>query len=299
MTLGLSMPSYLRAESPAYFVTYSGGAGRLDLGEGCALPPPRCRGNRGAVTSLSRESAGRMAWTACALSDNFRSMLTVTVHSDLRPDSRLFARALRSMLDARAREGRAYFWFLEFTRRGMPHAHIFLGGDDPGPRVVVSGRPLFLDQSRAESGRWAGLLRAGHRRACSSCGGGMVDEPSNPEGCGAESIWRSMSRASCRWEPLTKGGEAAARYASKYAAKMEQKDRPEWFGSGRWWGFGGCNLRPVSVESIPVQTAARAATFETGDGFRYRRANWYSAEDFKRCLTTAQAVEYATACVAI
>lgn len=291
---GLSVFAYLNAENArkAFAVTYSGGAMHLDL------PPEPVAysggGKRGAVVDLSRAARQRMAWAAAAMQDKFGMMATLTVATDVRPSSRQFKRALNAWLQAMRRESRPAFWFLEFTERGWPHAHVFLGGEHPGVPVRIPGkhgrkaRLVYLDRSRRESERWAGLLR-------SAMGGDVeaVDDARDymsVQGCleGRGHAFARMSRASVRWERL-EGGEGAGRYAAKYAAgdgKAAQKTAPEWFGSGRWWGVSGTRPEAVKVEVLDAEKAAAAATFVSPDGWTYRRSRWFKAKDFDFALET-------------
>jgi len=282
---GLSMPAYLNGERQAILTEYSGGACKLDLGlDRPVIPTGMTGGKRGVVDALSRDSANSMAWHACALSDKFQSMLTLTMHPGAVTNSRDFFRALNALLQARRREGMGFFWFLEFTQKGVPHVHLFLSGSpDEKPVVSQNGRTFFRLASFRESERWAGLVR----RAVLSSSGGRGDDlrdtgeiltandPAFLEACGR------MALTSARWEPLRMQG-AAARYAAKYSAKKEQKTRPQCgiWGTSRWWGFGGVELEVKTTHELPQADAIRASSEKTSEGFRYNRVNWYSREAY-------------------
>lgn len=305
-SLGLSVLAYLNAENAkkAFAVTYSGGAMHLDL------PPEPVAyaggGKRGAVVDLSRAARQRMAWAAAAMQDKFGMMATLTVATDVRPSSRQFKRALNAWLQAMRRESRPAFWFLEFTERGWPHAHIFLGGEHPGVPVRIPGkhgrkaRLVYLDRSRRESERWAGLVRSamgGEVEAVEDAKDWMPGGEKWTRGIrlpvqggveGGGHAFAKMSRASVRWERL-EGGEGAGRYAAKYAAgdgKAAQKTAPDWFGSGRWWGVSGTRPEAVKVEVLDAEKAAAAATFTSPDGWTYRRSRWFKAKDFDFAMQT-------------
>jgi len=284
-SVGLSMPAYLNGERQAILTEYSGGACKLDLGlNKPVLPKGLAGGKRGVVDDLSRDSANSMAWHACALSDKFNSMLTLTMHPGAVTNSRDFFRALNAILQARRREGRGFFWFLEFTQKGLPHVHIFLSGfPDETPVLDKNSRTFFRLASFRESERWAGLIR---NAVLSSAGGGGDDlrdpgeiltanDPDFLEAC------RLMAICSARWEPLRVQG-AAARYAAKYSAKKEQKTRPQCgiWGTSRWWGFGGVQLEVKTTHELPQADAIRASSEKTSEGFRYNRVNWYSREAY-------------------
>lgn len=285
-SVGLSMQAYVNGTRDAILTEYSGGACRLDLGlNPPSMPDGMKGGRRGAVVELSRASANNMAWHACALSDKFKSMLTLTMHPAAVTNSRDFFRALNSLLQARRREGMGYFWFLEFTQKGVPHVHIFLT-DCPSEKPVEdkNQRFFFRVASFNESDRWAGLIQRAAIAPSGGRGSGVWDTGENPpiddrdilEAC------RRMAIVSARWEPLRVQG-AAARYAAKYSAKKEQKTRPnsgQW-GSSRWWGFGGVSLEVKTTHRLRQDEALTASTETTSDGFRYNRVNWYSREAFE------------------
>lgn len=291
---GLSVFAYLNAENArkAFAVTYSGGAMYLDL------PPEPVAyaggGKRGAVVDLSRAARQRMAWAAAAMQDKFTMMATLTVATELKPTARQFKRALHAWLQAMRRESRPAFWFLEFTGRGWPHVHIFLGGEHPGVPVRIPGkngrkaRLVYLERSRRESERWAGLIRSAMGGEVEAVEDAMDIMPMQGGMEGGGHAFAKMSRASVRWERL-EGGEGAGRYAAKYAAgdgKAAQKTAPEWFGSGRWWGVSGTRPEPVKVEILDAERAAAAATFTSPDGWTYRRSRWFKAKDFDFAMET-------------
>ena len=212
---------------------------RVEAGE----PPPRNYGDlpdeyyeepeptRGKVTEFSERSRKRLAFMAGNCNVEFDSMTTLTVHSDLPVDARQFKSALNSYLQKFRRKSVAYLWFFEFTKKGAPHVHILHDS-----KVIESsrGQSVNISESKAESARWANLIRAQlPQEVCT------VD---------VSEMLTKMMRASARVEQVREPG-GAGRYATKYAFKMEQKQVPEGFENvGRFWS---CS-RSVKVEPVKV-----------------------------------------------
>ena len=278
-------------------VTYTGGAVYVDapLKRTHQTPPPNRSGT--VVRELSDAARKRMAFAACQMADKFSMMATLTITTRIRPTAEAVARARNAWLQGMRREGRPFFWFLEFTQAGWPHVHVFLGGTHPGVPVRIPGkrggkpRLVYLEKSRSESARWAGLL-AKAVEACPDVGdvqGGMPGEECMEEWGHAFAL---MSRASVRWERL-EAGKSAARYAVKYASKANQKECPEWWAGGRWWGYGGCEPEEAKTETVMAHKILPIVDgeFQTEEGttVKYRRLRWYSQEaiDFVRAIRFA------------
>jgi hypothetical protein len=138
-------------------------------------------------------------------------MVTLTL-PHIEVDGKMFKTLLDGFLVLLQREYQATpewsaLWFLEFQKRGSPHAHVLL-------------------TSRAEkswvSRTWAGLWS--RRVAEVECTGVLEAR-------------ERMRAASTRVEKLR---VPATRYAAKYGSKMEQKEVPEdYHGVGRFWGVRG------------------------------------------------------------
>lgn len=166
-------------------------------------------GKRGLVTSLSRASRQRMMLKARNIS-GLLYMLTLTYPAEYPRDGELVKYHFRLLREWLQRQGFSYgFWFLEFQKRGAPHYHIFL------PHVEGT---FNSDWKVKLSRRWAEIV-------------------------GSRDFERHL-RAGTRFE-LLRAKNGAARYASKYAGKMEQKEVPsDYENVGRFWGVWG---RPVTV----------------------------------------------------
>lgn len=186
---------------------------------------------RGKVTEFSERSRKRLAFIAGNCNVEFDSMTTLTVHSDLPVDARQFKSALNSYLQKFRRKSIAYLWFFEFTKKGAPHVHILT---DSGVKETARGQSVNIDDSKAESARWANLLRAQlPQEVCTVDVSGMLTK---------------MMRASARVEQVREPG-GAGRYATKYAFKMEQKEVPAGFENvGRFWSAS----RSVKAEPVEV-----------------------------------------------
>ncbi|MDX9988871.1 hypothetical protein [Thiothrix unzii] len=169
-------------------------------------------GKRGKITKLSRASVKRMKLTARNVPDgSFEAFLTLTYPQDFPTDGLKVKRDLSAMRKWLKRRRIGGFWFLEFQKRGAPHYHLFL-----------SNYPL--GGVKAVSKAWFKIVGS--------------DDPKHLD-------WHlgKLSGRPCL-EKMRKP-HAASFYATKYAAKQEQKDVPEGYSNvGRFWGTFG-SMRPV------------------------------------------------------
>lgn len=120
-----------------------------------------------------------------------------------------------------ANHANSLFWFVEFTRGGEPHFHFFANHYIEKGWLAVS---------------WSESIR---------------------ELCSAAGTWSAaIAKASTRIESIRGGRDAICQYASKYAAKEEQKSVPDLFknkaGGFRYWGVVGC--RDVVAAAIVVDS---------------------------------------------
>lgn len=180
------------------------------------------RGDREQITRLSRSSLERLAWTVSQSSTEFKSMLTLTYLFPPK-DGLQSKRHLRHFLSAMQKcfGDYSYCWWLEFTRRGLPHYHLLLTlSPDAFKRtraavlwaIAQDARPWpYCDLKTRRQHEW--------KRA-------VVNVCSHPKS----------------WQEL-RSPEGARRYALKYALKTTQKDVPEaWRNVGRFWG---CDYKTI------------------------------------------------------
>ena len=177
-------------------------------------------GKRGKITKLTGAAVKRMKLAARNVPEgSFEAFLTLTYPQDFPADGLKVKRDLSAMRKWLMRRRIGSFWFMEFQKRGAPHFHMFLsnyplcgvkGVSAAWFKIVGSGDPKHLAVHLGE----AGVSRSG----------GGVARP-------------------CL--EYVRKPHAASFYATKYAAKQEQKNVPEGYSNvGRFWGmFGG--MRPV------------------------------------------------------
>lgn len=201
---------------------------------GITAAKPSFAGNsRGKVREFTFYSRRRLAFLASNTSVDFRSMMTLTYAVDLAPksgkDVKKHLNGLLTNLRNRFHQ-LEYLWFMEFTKKGVPHFHILLSESVPGPFMRNSrGAILNLDETRKYSEIWSKIT--GNKGS-------------------------KMDSASVCWE-IIREKDGAARYCSKYAYKMEQKICPEQFcDCGRFWGASrGVRPRAVHTERIRAHEA--------------------------------------------
>lgn len=178
---------------------------------------------RGEITGFSDKSRGRLLENAHEITAELKErgikpgfMLTLTYPGDWRsvaPDGR----AVKRHLDKIERRLKRYFkrlqmsfsalWFLEFQKRGAPHFHLILWGENL-KLTEVQYRQAQTDLRTA----WCEVV--GH------------SDPVQRE---------RHRRRGVGFERMRKGHLG---YAAKYAKKMNQKTVPDEFKNvGRFWGF--------------------------------------------------------------
>ena len=158
-------------------------------------------GKRGRVANLSTKSLARLAFVSRETLTNFEHFATLTYPHAFPGDGRQCKTDLNRHLGWLRRRNMSYLWFLEFQTRGAPHYHVFIAGYN-GDRV-----------GHAKS--WA--------RASTK------DETAYRQSLSVHTRRRFL-------EPII-SKDGAARYATKYALKTNQKAVPrKYTNCGRFWG---------------------------------------------------------------
>jgi len=208
---------------PVYFVKKlvraKRGGFRVVIGSNLKTPPyPNRQRVRGEVREFSADSRARLNWVATQADVEWKSMITLTYakhypkkFKDFKADLNYFLVAMRRRLVPVK-----YLWFMEFQSRGAVHFHILL------TKPPVRAHWEYL------SPKWCGCVI----------------------GWGGKAEWarwfNSFNRGKFWIEADKPGG--LARYASKYALKIDQKKLPDSItGAGRFWG---CSRGLVSEEVI-------------------------------------------------
>lgn len=171
---------------------------------------------RGKITELSRKSLSRLAFLARESGTMFNSLLTLTYGAISPRDGRQLKVELnRALMYLRRKHSAQYIWFLEFTKRQIPHVHILL---DHAPSLVDR---FYLAEY------WAN--------------GVAINWPTDlgisfTEQVNIRNKMFSVHFHKKAWEIL-RTDRGAARYVTKYATKIEQKAVPGHFQDvGRFWG---------------------------------------------------------------
>ena len=179
---------------------------------GGAIPNHAGGGKRGKITKLSKASIKRMKLASRNVPEGaFQAFLTLTYPDDFPTDGLKVKRDLSVFRKWLKRRGIGAFWFLEFQARGAPHFHLFL-----------SSYPMGSVQAVAKA--WFRIVGSGDPKHLA---------------------WHlgQLSGRSCL--EYVRKPHVASYYATKYAAKQEQKDVPAAYANvGRFWGMFG-SIRPV------------------------------------------------------
>lgn len=156
-------------------------------------------GARGDVLQWSAASRKRLAFVANNTRAKLDTMITLTYPAKFEQDGSEVKRHLHNALKwlRRRIQPLTYLWFLEFQRRGAPHIH-----------VLIDRRGVYLPHEEVAAA-WYRIVDSG-------------DDKHLAAGTRTEAV---------------KSAGGAARYALKYAVKMEQKVVPENYRNvGRLWG---------------------------------------------------------------
>lgn len=176
---------------------------------------------RGKIAKMTNASISRLIVTIQATEVEFSSMLTLTyprryplTGTVVKNDLAYITKWLSTKYTT------PYLWFLEFQKRGAPHAHIMLDVDDISPRARLQ---LALKwTSRIVLSEWF--------EAC-------YGEEINPDQFVAIEAYKILAVAANpkSWERIRDIG-GAKKYVTKYAAKAYQKTVPKAFQDvGRFW----------------------------------------------------------------
>lgn len=189
---------------------------------GCNRPPPPKRPQKdrhesyGKITSFSKKSMSKLAFLTRENATMFNSLLTLT-YGDISPrDGRELKVQLNRVLTyLRRKHAAQYVWFLEFTRRGRPHVHILL-----------DHTPSLLDRFYLAE-YWAN--------------GVSIQWPTNLAMPFTKQVETRNKMFNVHWHKksweILRSRDGAARYVTKYATKLRQKDVPKHFADvGRFWG---------------------------------------------------------------
>lgn len=193
----------------------------ISIGEGPVFDSRGVK-KRGGVEKFSDGARRRMLRYLREAKADYRYFGTLTVGADWagaadfrKAVDRWLVFALRTMQRAARDSFRdpsecSIFWFVEFQKRGAPHLHIFY-------THFVNWQPLAFG--------WAKICQRF---------GFADDDP-------AKTVPFSMT--STRFEKFKTGFKGVLSYARKYAVKNEQKEAPEGYWKGRFWGVRGFRRR--------------------------------------------------------
>ena len=183
---------------------------------------PNQHTRRNHITKLTHKSLSRLARTVTETEQPLSSILTLSYGPTFPSDGKQVKRQLNTFLSWLRSKGLTdYVWFLEFQRRGAPHFHVLCGWD--------YDRTLH-DQIAT---RWATILARDMN---------LSDQEK-------KAIVRQHKRA--RTYEAIREKDGAARYAIKYACKLEQKLVPILFSNvGRFWGASRSIVSQISPGQI-------------------------------------------------
>lgn len=214
---GAMTPEYIRLNFPIIGIEKFGTTVKIIRGSRLPPPSPRLKSDkRGKITHLSQKSIDRLAFLARENKSMFASLLTLT-YGDIAPrDGRELKVQLNRVLTYLRRKHRAqYVWFLEFTKKDRPHIHILM---DFAPSIV--DRFYLADYwANGVCIHWPVELQVPFLL--------QVD---------TRNKMQKVHFHKKAWEILREK-EGAARYVTKYATKLYQKEVPPNFSDvGRFWG---------------------------------------------------------------
>jgi hypothetical protein len=101
------------------------------------------------ITEFTKSARKNLAFVASNTSVLFTRMITLTYPAIYPMDGRIIKKQLNTFLIWLKRQGvTAYLWFLEFQRRGAPHYHVLIDGNE------------FIDASTIAN-EWYGIVNSG------------------------------------------------------------------------------------------------------------------------------------------
>lgn len=177
------------------------------------------RPRRDKVRVFSKKSRERLALVAKETNVEFVTFITLTYGLNFPHSGKRVKGHLHKFLGGMKKHfGKfEYLWFFEFQERGAPHFHIMTTLPVPNQWERQTFASLWaIDVQGLEDWKYSRLKDRMY----------FLDQSNVIE-------FHLRPR---QWEPL-KSKEGAARYATKYALKMQQKVPPKWFQDvGRFWG---------------------------------------------------------------
>lgn len=216
----------------------------------CRSVVRRDRDRLKASNQQSKKSRLRAAWTLSASPVSWAHMVTLTYRPPHFPSDyegvsdhrkRFTKRLLKSFPDSDVA------WILEFTRRKVPHFHLFIAGE---VSRRLSQEPVTVRNGQ----RFDGITR--DRITCSGpTADRIVQWWTNQAGDGSEEFQRFQSGGIV--EVIT-NPEGAGKYVAKEAGKRDQKHGP--FLVWKWWGISD-RARPVSTHSVKMTVGDYVAIY--------------------------------------
>ena len=183
---------------------------------------------RADVTTFSRASRQRLAFTASNTEIKFTSMITLTYPREYPSDGETVKKHFHDfMVNLRNKVSPlSHLWFLEFQKRGAPHIHI-----------LIRGMRVCRETQAWVSATWYRIVGSGDLRHLA---------------------------AGTRLERIRKEN-GARNYAVKYAFKMKQKAVPVGYRNvGRFWG-NSRDVKPRPSETISLTNDDLVGALEMSD----------------------------------
>lgn len=189
---------------------------------------------RGKIMNFTQASRARLAWIVTETQVEFRSFLTLTLPEESWDyvNGKKFKAAQNIFNQSLRRRNVLYLWFLEFTKRDVPHLHYFLNISPE--QVVINRKLLSVSQARhAMALSWLNAITS--KDALNSTW--LTDDVRSKFFLVHEHLHKSHGEDRYAWELIRKP-DGAKRYALKYGLKSSQKNIPPKFdGFGRWYGY--------------------------------------------------------------
>lgn len=206
------------------------------------------RGRRGKIKVFSKASRERLALVAKESQIEFETFITLT-YGPMFPHS---GRKVKNQLHKMLRKMKTYFgyfdyiWFFEFQRRGAPHIHLITSLPEPSVEQRRTFSALWVDDVQ-------GLM----------CWEYQTIRDRKLLNLRDASLWFHMREK--QWERV-RDRDGVAKYAVKYALKMQQKVAPDWFGDvGRFWGHSRFAGLPKGLYVKADETTVRRIIHESVD----------------------------------
>lgn len=227
-------------------------------------------GKKKPITEFSAAARSNLSFTVRNTSMIFFSLITLTYPADFPADGRLVKSHLHKFLLWLKYQYRyvAYFWFLEFQRRGAPHFHIM----------------TTVDLSVLDGG-----LKVGWRRRFNKWRKYYKNELFHSK---VSASWNKIIFSTKDWSPAPQDRDkhlrvgcaveqlllrdAAIRYVAKHFSKRVQKEVPyEYRNVGRFWG---CN------RSVKEAIQPHGVIFTSSKNLeeQLRSLNWFGMDFYEQ-----------------